>query len=357
VWHRAILLTIGLGPVVSGATEPSRAASARCRRLLSEARSKADLLGAPRFEAQAFRQPVVGDPGGAPALPSQGAQVRAGVGWSPIDRLKAGLVVDAAEAGCAALEARDLLEGILEQGAGVGEEAALTAQAAVLESGLARADALLERARERQARRIDTLVDLDELEGRVARLRSDLEGVRRRLAERAVQGPATASVPITRLVSDYEQASLASAKAQSDERRLDAWRVDLRAGAVPWPKTDWFGMASVSWSLGAGDQARSEHAVLAARTEELETARDELRGRVGRFTAAVREGLPALERELAVVRERFVMNGERRRLAAEGSDAMARMQDRYVLDGLELEGRVRFLETLLAARRAVLGGA
>jgi outer membrane protein TolC len=287
-------------------------------------------------------------------LPSQGAQVRAGLAWSPIDRLKGEAIEQAAEAECDALSAREVLEEVLTQGTSFGETGALRVQSATLESGLTLAGPLLERSRERFAHGIDTLFDVDELESRVARLRSDLEGARRRLAELESQGTPEVAAPMSRLVADYERAAMASTKARSDERRLEAWRVDLRAGAVPWPKTDWFGMASVSWSLGAGAQARSERAVLGARAEELEGARDELRSRVARFSNAVRDGLPALERELSVTRDQWATIRARQALAGEGSDAMARFKDRYLLESVGVEARVRYLETLVAARRAVL---
>ncbi len=353
-------MVLGLCPVLAWAQTPAPASegSARCRRLRAEARSRAAVLGAPRLEAQAFRQPAAGDPGATGTMPSQGTQLRAGLGWSPIDRLKGGAVERAADADCEALAARDALAELLMTGSAFGEAGALRAQAGVLENGLAQTAPLLERARERLARRIDTLLDVDELESRVARLRTDWEGTKRRLSEYEAQGAAAGrAVPMARLVTDYERAALAAAKARSDERRLDAWRVDLRAGAVPWPKADWFGMASVSWSIGAGEQARSERAALGARAEELEVARDEMRSRTARFAAVLREGLPALERELAVTREQCAVVRDRRALAGEGSDAMARLKDRYLLEAVGLEARTRYIETLVAARRAVLEGA
>jgi hypothetical protein len=314
------------------------------------------VLGAPRLEAQAFRQPSMGDPGTDGTAPSQGSQVRAGVAWSLVDRFKGDAVTRAAEAECEALEAREAVEEILSLGMAFGEAAALRVQRAVLEDGLARTAGLADRARERLVEHIDTLVDVDDLESRIDRLRSDLEVTRRRLSELESLGGPTAPRPVTRLVDDYERAAMQAAQARSDERRLDAWRVDLRAGAVPWPKTDWFGMASVSWSLGAGEQAKSERAALGARAEELAQSRDELRLRVSRFMAGLREGLPSLERELAVVHDEWSTVRTRQALADVGSDALSRLKDRYLIEGVVLEARVRYLETLAAARRALLEG-
>ena len=115
-------------------------------------------------------------------------------------------------------------------------------------------------------------------------------------------------------------------------RKLDAWKLDLTAGAAPdGGGTEFFGVASVSVSFGAWAQRGAERRVLAARARELRDARGELRDRVRIFV----DTLNATERETqrsARVVERRVEAMSAMRAALEGSDAPKAPFARDLLD-------------------------
>jgi hypothetical protein len=356
--RRALVIWVAsLLPSAAAATSTDGpvADSGRCQRLLGVARSKADVLGSARLEAQAFRQPSVGFPTNPADVPERLEQVRAGISWSPVDRWRGARLVEAADWECIAEDARSRLLEILDQGDRYGRPSALRTALSNLDAAIPRADERLSEAAERQRRGIDTHFEVDALRSRIVALRSQREQWRGELAGLEVLGTIEAAGPLNPLLQVYEEASLSADRARSEERRLESWRTDLRVGAVPWPQPDWFGAVSLGWSSGAVAQAQHERRSVDGRARELAESKDELRYRLSTFEESLRRMQPALEAELTALREHA--GHLRRRVAATPpEDEYRKVVDAMFIESMEVDARSLLLETLLSARRALLKG-
>jgi hypothetical protein len=327
----------------------------RCQRLRATAHSKSDTIGAARLEAQAFRQPALGAlvlPGDVPARLEQ---VRAGISWSPIDMWRGEHLVAAADWECIAEGLRERLLEIVDQGERYGRAVALRRGIAAFDVALVQATRTLSESEERQRRGIDTLFETDALRSRVVAMRTEREQLRAEAAALEAAAPEVVAGPLAPLLDEYESASLEAERARSRERSLESWRADVRVGAVPWPKTDWFGALSVGWSTGAVAQAKEERRAVDGRARELSEAVDEIRHRLTVFETALRQSMPALEAELAVIREHLA-DLRHRVETTPPEDDYRKVIDASRLEIWAFEARAELVEALVATRRALLEG-
>jgi hypothetical protein len=300
-----------------------------------------------------FRQPSVR------AVPSEDggpefSQFRVGMTWSPADRMRGIGLLDEAEAECLAGGLREELLGLVEQGMAYGRPAAHRGALEVLERELGRIGRSGEAARQRLERHVSTVPEVDAIESRVSHLLLGREDHRIQLAE--VEGkPELGAASLETLLQAYERASIQAEQARSRQRAWDAWRVELRGGAVAWPQTDWYASATARWSIGGLDQGRAEREVLAARVSDLSDSKDELRQRVVRFRTVLRDGLKALEMERAVIVDRAGMLRERMSRTPD-REAFTHFREVASLDLIELEARQVYVESLISSRKKVLEG-
>jgi hypothetical protein len=352
-----VIAVAALLPESAAATsmEVSVAESGRCQRLRSIAMSEAAVLGHARLELQGFRQPSIGLPVLPGDVPAQLEQIRTGVSWSPIDRWRGVRLVEAADWECVADDARARLMEVVDQGDRYGRAAGLRAALASIDPAIEKAVELLSRATERQRRGIDTLFELDALRSRLVALRLKREQWSGELAGLEAVGTSEAAVPLSPLLRTYEEASLAAERARSQERSLESWRADLRAGAVPWPRPDWFGTVSIAWSTGGPSQAAHERRAMEGRSRELAGSTEEVRHRVKTFEEAIRRTRSSLEAELSALRDHAVyLRGRLSSTPAE--DDYRKLVDALSMESMEVDARAQLLESLLSTRRALLEG-
>lgn len=338
-----LALVCTLAPVRAVANE-----RARCEALLAQARSTAAILRAPRVEASVLRSPTFVDAAGLGTAPEQGAQARAGLAFSPVGVLRGARVMETAEAECERLLAREAVEAVLRQGAAYGRNDALREQLAVLERGLPRVDELVEAARVRFERSLITVFEFDELRHRRLGVLTRLGELRQELAlvEEAGVGAADG---IAAALSSYERSALAADEGRAALRKLDAWAVDMRGGATPYPQGDWYAAVSVGWSLGALFQGAAEADARRAGETALATDSDELRPRIERFRRAMRESAAALAAEQDAIDKRVAL--ARERLTAD-SDSGRQLLANLEVEMLELTARRSYIARLRAAREA-----
>jgi len=323
---------------------------AHCRTLAAEARSAADLLRAPRVEVQAVRAPQAGGQELGAVAGTSGSQLRAGLSFSPVDWLRGRRVLATADAECERWVAEDALQRLVQQGAAYGHDDALRARIAALEAALPRADALVAEAARRLERGIDSVLDHDELQARRLALDTSLGELRDELSFLEAEGAVAVDAPPAQTLARYEAAVRASEGEKSSERRLRAWQLELRAGAIPLPGPDWYAMVSVGWSAGAVGQARAEDDALRARDDELRTGDHEIRSLLGRFVSAMRASVGRLREELGRVDARLAVCRERLEADRGDSERLRRVLALVEMERLDLESRRAYVLRLIERR-------
>lgn len=328
-------------------------ADVRCRRIRAEADSTAHLLFAPEIVAQVFRLPETGDTDPQTLLGDRGVGARALVAFSAIDVLRARKVRGAARAECGALRAAEPVERVLAAGVQYGRAGALRAEIAHLERRAPRIDEILDDARQRRARQLITLLELDDLTTRALELRRRLAEARHDLAILEAEGHVE---PLPRdaveRLAAAERQTMAMERERSSLRRLAGWDVELQLGAVPGERVEGYGMIAITFDLGALGQARAERRYLAARRDELAGDDAALRTRLARFGDAMASSAADLVDELALVDEQLaLLEDERTQLARREADARRHLDAAIELDVIELEARRAYLETLIGTRR------
>lgn len=345
LWRALLVVSVVAG---TAAAEPVPDA---CRVLRAEADSRSSLLYAPRVEVHGLHSPQLSDPTGTALLPSGGYQLRAGLAFSPLDVVRGRTVTSTAEAECERLLAREALEKVLQQGASFGRPAALKVQVTALEGGLARADEIVSLADQRLERGVATVLDVEEL--RLRRLSIDLRLAELRNELGLLGEVVDESDAVRPWLERYEVASVAAHEDHALLRRLDAWQVNLQAGASPYPRTDWFGVVSLGWNVGALAQGSAEVTALAARKDELRAGDTELRARVVRFTDAMAESARLLRTELALIDRQVATYRGRLETDRVVSERLRQSLALLEMDLIELVARRAFVERLLDARAKV----
>lgn len=325
---------------------------AHCRALKAEASSAAAVLELPRLEAQALHSPMTGDLDGAATIDRPGFQARAVVAWSAIGLLHGRSLRSAAQAECDRWSAAEEIELVLQQGTSYGQADALRAQIATIESGLPRVVELVEEARARFERSIITVLELDELELRRLTLEASLGELRHELALLDSQAEMREADGLGDALARYEQASSELEREQAHSRRLDAWKVDISGGVIPFPEPDWFGIVSVGWNFGGIRQPGAEAVAKAAHEESRASSVSELRPRAEKFATAMKESAARLGDELVLIDRQLELHA--RRLAERPESERLRQAFASLEIGeIELRGRRVFVERLRSARDAV----
>ena len=311
---------------------------------------------APRLVGQAIRIPSRADTTEEPTLGTDTVQLRASLTWSPLDLYRGVQVMRLADLRCERDASMTSLQEALAAGNRYGRAHALVQQIAHLEASLPAARALIARAEEQLAAGVATLLEVDQLRVRVHRLQRQLARARQELAILEIEEmDGVLARPLAGDVAKLERADVAMVRGESDLRKLDAWNVDIRAGAVP-DDSDWFAMLQVSYSLGDPWRRRAEARLVDAHKGALRDSRDGSRSRAARFVRTMRTSVVQLREELALVRRQLeILAAEQDSLEQTSSDRAQSLVARITLDRFELEAEARFLETLIHVREAVTG--
>lgn len=354
-WTRRAAVPLACGLALS-ALVPLRAKAepepAHCRALRAEASSSAAVLELPRVEAQGIRSPGAGDIDGTGSIPLEGMQARALVGWSAVGLMRGQSLRAGAAAECEKWRAAEEIEQVLRQGTSFGRVEALRAQIAALEAGLPRVRELVEEARVRLERSIITVLELDAIELRRLSLETTLGELRHELAMLETQERVEDASGLGDALARYERAAGEVEREQARRRRLNAWKLDVSAGAIPAPRQDWFGNVSVGWNFGGLSQTAEEARAKAAHEEARRSDTNELRPRAERFAASMQESARKLGEELVLIDRQIELHA--RRLADRPeSDRLRQALASLEVGEIELRARRTFVERLRLARDAV----
>lgn len=203
-------------------------AEAHCRVVTGVAESESAILLSPRVFGVAGVARGVGasaDPSGLlPPLP----RVTFGLSYSAADLHRALLLRGRARAQCTRRRLASQLEAFVQANEGLLSKKALSAQLAVLEAALPRAQEIVARTQAAVGASRATLEELGATELRLDRLRAEAESARRGI-ELASAAPAPAR-PIADLLDALEAAEVEVERYDASVRQSYAWDVELQGG-------------------------------------------------------------------------------------------------------------------------------
>jgi hypothetical protein len=346
--------------------EPAEAAiapapSPYCRKVRARAAADAALLRAPHLVADAIRFPSSNRVDLGPTV-GNGFQVRAALSFSPTDFYRGGVLGDAGDADCRAHDAGDRVRIGLEGLADLGRLPALRVQAAYLDAHRSEWRALLGKAGEQLAAHLVTMVEYHELRRLTEALERKSASVAGEIDRLEVGGDALSSPrELDALTRTYAAESDAAERAVDHLRALDPWAFKVTGGVIPplgAQPADWFGIAELSYTLGAPWHARGDAQAAEARADEVRQAHDELPSRLSDAERGLRAELKATKRELAAVDAQLEAT-EATRASLEGGDApnLAHARAMLIIEGLDAESDRVFLRALAAALGTALGEA
>jgi hypothetical protein len=287
------------------ASDAFAAESAYCERVAAIADSAAALLYAPRLEVQAIRFPRNGavDTG---ALVGDDVQARAALSFSPLDFYRATRIERVAAADCALHEAKRPIEDAVIAAASAGRLPALRRAATFLDEQRPHWLAAEERAAAALEARVISLFEVQQIRDRAAEIERHREAIGGEIGRlEALRARDLDGEALSARLRAAESDALAVEERAAAVRMLDAWKLDLTAGAAPDGRTtEFFGVASVSVSFGAWAQREAERRVLAARERELSESRSELRDRVRMYLDTLKATRLEAQRSAEVVARR-----------------------------------------------------
>jgi hypothetical protein len=328
-----------------------------CRRVRARAASDAALLMSPRVIVQGVRFPQTGvvDVG---ATVGSGFQARAALSFSPLDFYKGLGVMEQGDADCAEHEVSAEVDGRLEEGNDPARLAGLLAQVQYLRAHHDEWRAVDSRAAARLGERTITLVEFETVRQRIAELERKLtaaEGEAGEIEARRIGAP---SAPIGVLARQYAELAGRLERSEAHVRRLEPWQFQVTAGVIPQEPVDWYGLAEVSFSLGALARGPQEERHADARTDEVRRAPYEVEARVQRFRAGVAASLAGARRQLAVVEgDLAVLTSVRETLERSDGGQAAPSHDALVVEELSTESEEVFLRAFIDSLVTLLEGA
>ncbi|WP_437747561.1 hypothetical protein WMF39_22675 [Sorangium sp. So ce1504] len=322
---------------------------AYCRKVHALAASDAALLMAPQVVVQGIRHPSSNaiDIG---ATAGDGYQVRTALSFSPLDFYKGLRVMRLGDAECDLHESSMSIEEILDHGAGAARLVALREQEAYLDAHDQEWRALMKKAEERFSERVITLIDLNEVRNHADALERKLAHVRGEVAQLAAQRLGKPRGSLSAQAAAYARSANRVAREASYVRSLDAWRVRVVSGVIPFPRSDWYGLAEVSFNIGGIAQSIHEDRHLGSRAEELQHASYEVNQRLRRFRDQTRAAIEQARNEVEAV-EREISFIVKVRSVLESSDAqgIAHTRDTLALQQLSVDAERVFLRALIEA--------
>lgn len=273
------------------------APSAYCRKVEARADGDAALLFAPSVTADAIKFPDSSaiDAG---VLKGSSLQLRSGLSWSPLDAYKGFRVLRVAKADCTAHESVVTVREVLAQGEDFGRLPALRKQAAFLEASRATWEAIAQKANERTAAKVTSVLEENEIRARVSELTRKHVAVTGEIAILEARGVEAFRGMLSALVTKLETDSARFESEASHVRSLDPWDVRLSGGVIPHERpVDYYAILHVSFNFGAFSRNAAETRYLEARADEQKKARYETRGQVERFRAQAKTGAARARRD------------------------------------------------------------
>ena len=309
-----------------------------CAKVRERAADDAALLMAPRLILQGLRFPANGLLEGG-TIVGDGFQLRAGLVFSATDLYKGIGVREAGDADCREHDARVALEAAVGAGDDEARRAALEAQIAFLEAHGDEVRAWVDKAVARFSDRVITVVELEDVRARVGLLARKLVQARgqdrqleAKLADRASARTAD------ELAKRYADAAADLESAEARVRESDPFQLDMTAGIITYPQTDWYGIVQLGFNLGGLTRRGHAERYAKARREERARAPYEAEARLRQAQAVVAAAREQAHLELGLI-ERELEDLRSTRQVLEGSEAanIVHQRDRLALEQVELE--------------------
>lgn len=316
-----------------------------CERVGARASSDATLLWAPRLALQGLRYPSGIDLGPATA---SGFQLRVGLSYSLMDPLRALRTYAAADADCAAEQARAALATALESAL---ELAAHRAQAQYLTAHQPEIDALIGRARMRLSQRLITVFELNHILEAAEQLERKAAQASGSAAQLEAASPtAPAAQDARALAAAFVQRRSEHEESLSSLHTLDAWNVRMQGGVIPveGTKLDWYGWLELSYSLGGPFQYAAESRYQQARRAELLNDAEQLPAKLERQARVLRAQTEQAALELRAVEKRLAhLQATLAELDLSDHAASSHARDALSLAQLSADAERVFLQKLL----------
>lgn len=344
------LLVSALALIGSKVSVAAAQETAYCRRAHARAAGDAALLMSPKLILQGIRFPQSQqlDVG---ALAGTGYQLRAGVSFSPIDFYKGLGVLRVGEIDCEQHESSVALSTVLTVRDDAARLQALRAQVDYLKEHRDAWRELWAKAAQRLAERVITLIEFNGLREQVESLEHKLaqaEGEANRLQAKAAPGLPRGS--LSDLAARYARQSVELEREVAHVRAYDAWRLDLSGGIVPQAPVDWYGLAELTFNLGAVLHGHYDDRYVEARGDEVAHAPYELVSQLERFRQEMAAAVAQARRDLEVVdHEMGVLASTRAILEKSDAEGIAHARDTLTIERVSVESEAVFLRALIDA--------
>lgn len=296
-------VVVALALAVGSSARAASTASSYCRKVQARTAGEAALHFAPTLQVQGIQFPQTGTIDAGVTI-GRGLQMRAGLSFSLLDFYRGFRLLRAGDADCdqhaALLDVEQLFTHLEE----LGRLAALRDEAAVLEGANAALAELSATNDERLRAGIITLGQALELRTRIAEIARRRVHVAGEIERLAANDLAVAGAPLA-LTARADRAIVRYEREISHLRTLDAWTLSVAGGVVPHAEgVDSFAVLQLGFNVGGIARYVYEARYLAARQEELRSARYELHENARRFRAQLAALITRSRRELALVEDR-----------------------------------------------------
>ena len=351
-------LSIGMATCLIAFASAGRASaqeSAYCAKVRARAASDAALLIAPAVRLEGVKLPSALQKGGtvdpSSTSESSGYQIRAGLTLSPLDMYKGFKVMDLADADCAQQHATVSAQELLQQSTFYGRLPALRKQREFLDASRARWETVATKTDARLEAKVTTLAEADDVHLRITGLERSREQVVGEIARLEATGVDGKRAALTELVHTIEATSAHYEDKASYIRTLDTWDVRLTGGYVPaafGQNADYFGVIQLSYNLGGYWRNSAESRYVAARHDELKSARHESVDQLRSFREQMRTTANQAAREVAIVERRVAaLSSSRTALASTDAPGAAHALALIELEVLAAESERVFLNALI----------
>lgn len=343
-----LFLLVGTPALSNEASE-----AARCRWLEAEARSTAATLLFPRLEAQVLRFPGTSVDGTPVVLNGEPVQLRGFVAYSPVDFIRGRTLMSVAEADCRLASAESRLQRRVRLSESTGKANALKSRLGVLEGAVARAQALTVQTERRLERQAATVLQVEELRRKGLQLQMEASEVRAEIARLEALLPEDAQpASIREELGHLRTATLDAQTRRGNYRKLQAWQLDFRLGVEPVQNLEFIGMVTLGFNLGRLFQSSAEEEALLAREVEMRESDAEVTTQATRISRWLREDVPRLQQQLAVINEEIAhAKKNEAALASRASDPQNHVLALAELNRFELEAERAYLTQLVEARK------
>lgn len=365
------LLSLGLWANMAAAagevgTVRTQADPARgyCERVRGTSRAEAALELAPEVFASIGAVNAGDAQGGSDETPlgSPKLRVTAGLGYDFVGIYRGRTLHSRAEAECRRYQALAALQSAVEQGARLGEAAALDARAQALATSLPRAEALVAAVRGDLVGGGATLEELNALQVRLDHLRSLARDTTRAREQLALQPGPPAGQSLGALLTAFEAADDQVEALTGGLRKARAWRLSARGGYDEVfnvdQKTPLFGQLTLGYNLGNLWQGKANAQAREGRRQEARDAVDgaprQVRQLLGELRITERTEQQRLGEVSTLVSD---LQGQLREVEQLETHQVRRFRDYLHLELARLQAEQAYLGAHLETLRSLLAGA